>query len=43
MPSTIQYAIRNGRLVTLAEVQRGEAGLACYTCGNCIVVKDGRG
>ena len=43
MPSAIQYAIKDGRLVTLADVQRGETGLACYTCGDRIVVKYGRG
>ena len=27
----------------LAEVRRGEKGLTCYTCGDKLVVKDGRG
>ena len=27
MPSTIQYAVRDGRLVTLADVQRGQTGV----------------
>ena len=43
MPSTIQYGVRDGRLVTLSDVQRGETALMCYTCGDRIVVKDGGG
>ena len=30
-------------MVVLADVQRGETGLTCYTCGDRIVVKDGTG
>ena len=41
--STIQYAVKDGRTLTLADVERGETGLTCYTYGNKIVVKDGRG
>ena len=29
--------------MNLADVQRGESGLTCYTCDDNIVVKDGRG
>ena len=43
MTSRIQFAVRDERLVTLAEVQRGEKGLACYTCGDKLAVKDGGG
>ena len=43
MASTIQLAIKNGSLVTLADVRRGEQGLTCHTCGDKLVVKDGGG
>ncbi len=39
----IQVALKNKRLVTLADVQRGEKSLTCYTCGDRLVVKDGGG
>ena len=39
---TIQHAVRDGHLVTLAELRHGEAGLMCYICGDRIVVQDGR-
>ena len=43
MTSRIQLAVKDDRLVNLAEVQRGEKGLTCYTCGDRLVVKDGDG
>ena len=43
MTSSIQLAVRDGHLVTLEKVQRGERGLTCYTCGDKLAVKDGRG
>ena len=43
MSSRIQLAVRDEQLVTLADVQRREKGLTCYTCGDKLVVKDGRG
>ena len=43
MTSRIQLAVRDDRLVTLAEVHRREKGLTCYTCGGKLAVKDGRG
>ena len=39
----IQLAVKNDRLVTLADVQRGERGLTCHTCEDRLVVKDGGG
>ena len=43
MSSRIQLAVRDDQLVTLADVQRWEKGLTCYTCGDNLAVKDGRG
>ena len=44
MPSNIQFAVKDHeRLVGLADVERGEKGLTCYTCGDKITVKDGGG
>ena len=43
MTSTIPLAVKDEHLVTLTEVQRGERGLTCYTCGDKLAVKDGRG
>ena len=43
MTGRIQYAIKNKLRVTLAEVERGERGLTCYTCDDKLVVKDGAG
>ena len=43
MSSTVQHAVKDGCLITLTEVQRGEASLTCYTCGDRIAVKDGKG
>ena len=43
MPSTVQQAVKDGCLATLADMQRGETGLTCYTCEGKIVVKDGKG
>ena len=39
----IQLAVKNERLVTLADVQRCEKGLTCHTCRDRLVVKDGGG
>jgi len=41
--SRVQLAVKGEHLVPLAEVQRGEKGLTCYTCGDKLAVKDGRG
>ena len=43
MSSRIQLAVKDEHLVTLADVQRGGKGLTCYTCGDKLAVKDGRG
>ena len=43
MTSRIQLALEDDQLVTLADVQRQEKGLTCYTCGDELTVKDGRG
>ena len=43
MTSRIQWAIKDDRLVTLADVGRREKGLVCYTCRDRLVVKDGGG
>ena len=43
MPPTIQYAVLDGQIVGLADVQRGEKGLTCYTCEDRLIVKDGQG
>ena len=43
MTNRIQVAIKDGRLVTLEDVVRGEGGLACHTCRDKLAVKDGRG
>ena len=43
MASRIQVAVKDEKIVNLAEVQRGEAGLTCYTCGDRLTVKDGQG
>ena len=42
MAGTVQFAKTDDRLVTLADVQRGQKGLTCYTCGGPLAVKDGR-
>ena len=39
----IQLAVKNQRIATLADVQRGEKGVTCHTCGDRLVVKDGGG
>ena len=39
----IQMAVKNECLVTLADVQRGDNGLTCGTCGDRLVVRDGGG
>ena len=39
----IQVVIKEGRLVTLGDVARGERGLTCHTCEDKLAVKDGRG
>ena len=43
MSSRIHLAVKDDQLVTLADVQRRQKGLTCYTCGNKLAVKDGRG
>ena len=43
MTGRIQVAVRDGKIVTLADVKRGAADLTCYTCGDKLAVKDGRG
>ena len=43
MTNRIQVAIKEGRLVTLEDVARGERGLTCHTCEDKLAVKDGRG
>ena len=43
MTSRIPLAVKDKHLVTLAEVQRGDKGLTCYTCGDKLAVKDGGG
>lgn len=43
MTNRIQLAIKDGRLVTLEDVARGERGLTCHTCEDKLAVKDGRG
>ena len=41
--SRIQLAVWDDQMVTLADVQRREKGLTCYTCGDKLAVKDGCG
>ena len=43
MTTTIQYAQLDDRIVGLADVPRGQKSLTCFTCGDLLVVKDGRG
>lgn len=43
MPNTIQFAKLNDRIVGLADVERGQQGLTCFTCDDRLIVKDGRG
>ena len=43
MPSNIQHAVKDGRLVWLSEIERGEQNLTCYTCGDKLVCKAGGG
>ncbi len=43
MPTTIQYAQLEDHIVGLANVERGQLGLTCITCGDRLIVKDGRG
>ena len=43
MTSRIQVAVKDEKIVRLTEVQRGEMGLTCYTCGDKLAVKDGHG
>ncbi len=43
MTGGIQVAVKDEKIVTLADVERGETGLACYTCGDKLAVKDGQG
>lgn len=43
MTTTIQYAHLDDRIVSLADVQRGQQGLTCITCGDRLIVKDGQG
>ena len=43
MSSTIQRALRNEKIVGLADVQRGEKGLTCCVCGGRLRVCDGKG
>ncbi len=43
MPPTIQYALLDGQVVGLADVQRGQKGLTCFTCEDRLIVKDGQG
>ena len=42
MPTTIQYAQLEDRIVGLVDVERGQQGLTCITCGDRLIVKDGR-
>ena len=39
----IQVAVKGEKIVTLADVERGERDLICYTCGDKLAVKDGQG
>ena len=43
MANTIQFAQLNDHIVGLANVERGQQGLTCITCGDRLIVKDGRG
>ena len=43
MTTTIQYALLEGQIVGLSDVQRGQKGLTCFTCGDHLIVKDGQG
>lgn len=43
MAIAIQYALLDGKIVGLNEVQRGQKGLTCFTCGDRLIVKDGQG
>ena len=41
MAGNIAIAVLNDRFLNLVDVQRGQKGLTCYTCGGRLVVKDG--
>ena len=43
MPTIIQYAQLEDRIVGLANVERGQQRLTCITCDDRLIVKDGRG
>ena len=43
MSSTIEFGIKEGRMVTLDEVSSGEKGITCYTCRAPLCCKDGKG
>ena len=43
MPTTIQYALLAGQIVGLSDVHRGKDGLTCFTYGDRLIVKDGKG
>ena len=43
MSTTIRYALRDDQIVGLSDVQRGQKGLTCITCGDRLIVKDGQG
>ena len=39
----IEYAVKDGKLVHLSVLKRGEPNLTCPTCGDRLVVKNGKG
>ena len=41
--STIQFAMRGDKRVSIGEARRGEQGLMCFACSDRLVVKDGGG
>lgn len=43
MATTIQFAELDGEIISLANVQRWQKGITCITCGDLLIVKDGRG
>ena len=43
MPATVQFALLDGQIVGIGDVQRGQKGLACFTCEDRLLVKDGQG
>ena len=43
MTSRIQLALKDYQLARLTDALRREKGLMCYTCGDRLTVKDGRG